>query len=86
MFNVLYKYWYNTSDSPANMFKINIWSYINIRFFKMKFTRNLVYFILSIKAFKVSAIKVFYKDWIFEDIYYYFLKFLCVLLLIVLII
>lgn len=85
MFNVLYKYWYNVSDSPSNIFKINIWSYVNIRFFKMKFSRNLVYFILSLKSLKVNQIKVFYKDWIFEDFYYFLFKFFFFLLIIVLI-
>jgi hypothetical protein len=84
MFGVLYKYWYNVSDSPSNIFKINVWSYINIRFFKMKFSRNLVYFILSLKSFKINQIKVFYKDWIFEDFFYYLIKFISLLILFIL--
>lgn len=75
MFNNLYKYWYNLTDTPAILFKINIWSYINIRYFKFKFTRVLTYFTLGLKSLKVNEIKIIHKDWIFENFYGNYVKY-----------
>jgi hypothetical protein len=69
LFHNLYKYWSNLKDTPSILYKINIWSYINIRYFKFKFTRVLTYFTLGLKSLKVNEIKIIHKDWIFENFY-----------------
>ena len=75
MFNNLYKYWYNLTDTPSILFKLNIWTYINIRYFKFKFTRILTYFTLGLKSLKVNEIKIIHKDWIFENFYGNYIKY-----------
>lgn len=86
MFNNLYKYWYNLTDTPSILFKINIWTYINIRYFKFKFTRVLTYFTLGLKSLKVNEIKILHKDWIFENFYgnyvkyFVFISLICILI------
>lgn len=75
MFNNLYKYWFNVTDTPSVLFKINIWSYVNIRYFKFKFTRILTYFTLGLKSLKINEIKILHKDWIFENFYGNFIKY-----------
>ena len=75
MFNTLYKYWYNLTDTPSILFKLNIWTYINIRYFKFKFTRVLTYFTLGLKSLKVNEIKIIHKDWIFENFYGNYIKY-----------
>jgi hypothetical protein len=75
LFNNLYKYWYNLTDTPSVIFKINIWTYINIRYFKFKFTRILTYFTLGLKSLKVNEIKILHKDWIFENFYGNYIKY-----------
>lgn len=86
MFNNLYKYWYNLTDTPSVIFKLNIWTYINIRFFKFKFTRVLTYFTLGLKSLKINEIKILHKDWIFENFYgnyvkyFVFIALICILI------
>jgi len=75
LFNNLYKYWYNLTDTPSVIFKLNIWTYINIRYFKFKFTRVLTYFTLGLKSLKVNEIKILHKDWIFENFYGNYVKY-----------
>lgn len=75
MFNNLYKYWFNVTDTPSILFKINIWTYVNIRYFKFKFTRILTYFTLGLKSLKVNEIKILHKDWIFENFYGNYIKY-----------
>lgn len=65
----MYKYWFNVTDTPSIIYKINIWTYINIRYFKFKFTRILTYFTLGLKSLKINEIKILHKDWIFENFY-----------------
>lgn len=86
MFQNLYKYWYNVTDTPSILMKLNIWSYINIRFFKFKFSRILTYFTLGLKSLKLNEIRVIYKDWIFENFYNRFLKYFLFLIVICIII
>lgn len=75
MFNNLYKYWYNVTDTPHIISKINLWTYVNIRYFKFKFTRVLVYFTLGLKSLKINEIKILHKDWTFENFYGNLLKY-----------
>ena len=48
----------------------------------MKFTRILTYFTLSLKSLKVNEIRVFYKDWIFENFYSRFFKYFIIIMVI----
>ena len=85
MFSNLYKYWYNVTDTPSVLFKINIWTYVNIRYFKLKFSRTLIYFTVGLKSLKLNEIKLFYKDWIFENFFENFFKYFVIIILLMLI-
>lgn len=78
MFGIIYKYWTNLNDTPSILFKLNIWTYVNIRFFKFKFSRNVLYFIQGLNGLKLNNIMYIYKDWIFEDFYFKFFKYFIV--------
>jgi hypothetical protein len=84
MFSVIYKYWTNLNDTPSILFKINVWTYVNIRFFKFKFSRNVLYFIQGLNGLKINNIMYLYKDWIFEDFYFKFFKYFVVVVTILL--
>lgn len=86
MFNTLYRYWSNVNDSPSILFKLNLWTYVNIRFFKFRFSRNILYFIQGLNGMRLNSITYFYKDWIFEDFYYRFAKYFFILIIILLVI
>lgn len=86
MFNVIFKYWTNLNDTPSTLFKLNLWTYINIRFFKLKYSRNILYFIQNLNGFKMNNIIYLYKDWIFEDFYFRFFKYFVIIILILFII
>jgi len=75
LFNSIYKFWYNLTDTPSILFKLNIWTYVNIRYFKFKYTRVLTYFTLGLKSLKVNEIKIIHKDWIFENFYGNYIKY-----------
>lgn len=85
MFNVLYKYFTNCTDTPSVLFKLNIWSFINIRFFKFKFTRNILYFIQNLNGLRLNSILYFYKDWVFEDLFFKLFKYIFVFIILFLI-
>ena len=57
------------------MAKINLWSFVNIRVFKFKFSRVLYFFILACEQAKIKSFKVLFKDWIFEEYYYVLLRY-----------
>lgn len=80
MFNVIFKYWTNLNDTPSILFKLNLWTFVNIRFFKLKYSRNILYFIQTLNGFKMNNIIYFYKDWIFEDFYFKFFKYFLVMI------
>lgn len=69
MFRWLFLYWYNNTDVPSITAKVNLWSYINIRFFKVKVSASIVYYINSIKHINFREIKAFYKNISFEFFY-----------------
>lgn len=69
MFKWLFLYWYNTTDSPSNVIKYNIWTYTNLRYFRNKTSSYILYFILSLNNLKFKKIKVFYKVLSFEYFY-----------------
>lgn len=67
MFRWLHKYYVNMVDKPSILFKLNIWTNVNIRYFKFKFLKTLFLFISNFDFFSIKFIKVLYKDWIFEN-------------------
>ena len=69
MFKHIFIYWSNVVDSPAILFKVNLWAYVNIRTFKLKLSNVLTYFILGLRNLKQKEIKVLYKDLTFESLY-----------------
>jgi hypothetical protein len=82
MFNVLFKYWTNLNDTTSVLFNINMWTFINIRYFKFKFSRNILYFVQNINGFKMNSIVYFYKDWVFEDFFFKFVKYFVIFIFI----
>jgi hypothetical protein len=47
----------------------------------MKFTRTLVYFTTGLNSLKLNEIKLFYKDWIFENFYETFFKYFIIIIM-----
>lgn len=83
MFKWLFYYWFNPTDTPAIISRLNLWAYINIRIFKMKATSTVVYYILGLNNLYLKKLKIFYKNISFELFYlklmYYFVFLLVVL-------
>jgi len=83
MFKWLFYYWFNPTDTPAILSRINLWAYINIRIFKMKATNIMVYYILGLNNLYMKKLKIFYKNISFELLYiklmYYIILFFVVL-------
>ena len=77
MFKWLFYYWYNVTDTPSIISKVNVWSFINIRTFKTKISSTIVYFILSLNNIKFKKLKIFYKNINFD---YFYIKIIIVLI------
>jgi len=71
MFKWLFSYWINPTDTPYIMSKINVWSFINIRTFKVKISSIITYMILGLNNLKFKYIQIYYKNISFEYIYIY---------------
>ena len=69
MFKWLFYYWLNPTDTPYIESKLNLWSYINIRIFKIKITNQLMYYILSLNNLYIKQLKIFYKNLPFSLFY-----------------
>lgn len=69
MFRWLFLYWYNCTDTPSSLAKINLWSYINIRIFKARVSSALAYYILGLNNLELKKLKIFYKNSYFDYIY-----------------
>ena len=76
MFKHIFKYWYNVTDTPFIISKVNLWSYVNVRLFKFKLSNTLTYFILAINNLKQKEIKVLYKDFTFESLFNFLFAYL----------
>lgn len=85
MFKWLFYYWYNPTDTPYIVSKINLWSYINIRLFKIKLSNMITYFILGLNNLKIKRLKIFYKNLSYEIIYERLIYLIFLLLLLFLI-
>jgi hypothetical protein len=70
MFKWLFYHWYSSTDLPSINFKINVWSYVNIKIFKMKMQNQIVYFILGLNNLYLKELKIFYKNSSFEIFFY----------------
>ncbi len=69
MFKWLFLYWYNCTDTPSAISKVNLWSFINIRLFKAKISNSLAYFILGLNNLELKKLKIFYKNNYFDYLY-----------------
>lgn len=69
MFKWLFQYWYLSTDNPSHLFKSNLWFYINLRLLKVKLSNTIVYFILVLNNLTLKNLKIFYKTYLFENIY-----------------
>lgn len=83
MFKWLFYYWFNPTDTPSIISKINLWSYVNIRIFKIKATNTMVYYILGLNNLYLKKLKIFYKNLSFDLLY---LKLIYVILYLILVI
>lgn len=70
MFKWLFYQWYNLTDLPSINSKINIWSYVNLRIFKMKMQNQISYFILGLNNLYLKELKIFYKNSSFEIFFF----------------
>lgn len=71
MFKWLFAYWLNPTDTPYILSKLNMWSFVNIRTFKVKISNMITYMILSLNNLKFKYIAIYYKNLSFEYIYIY---------------
>lgn len=69
MFKWLFYYWFNPTDTPSIISKINLWAYVNIRIFKIKATNTMVYYILGLNNLYLKKLKIFYKNLSFDLLY-----------------
>ena len=86
MFNFIFNN-LNTISKPSLLFKINLWCFTNVSFFKNKFTNNILYFIEHFSNLKLKSIKLYYDFSDFEYFYNFFIKniFFIILLLCIII-
>ena len=70
MFKWVFSYYTNNNDTPSVIFKINLWSYINVRLFKLKYSQTLNYFIFLLENLQQKIIKIFHKSFYFENFFY----------------
>ena len=80
MFKWLFYYWLNPTDTPSIESKLNLWSYINIRIFKIKVTSQIVYYILGLNNLYMKKLKIFYKNLSFELFYIKLLNYMIILI------
>jgi hypothetical protein len=73
MFRWLFLYWYNSTDTPSILARFNLWSYINIKFFKTKVSTTIIYFISNLNNLSFKKLKIFYKTISYD---YFYIKFL----------
>lgn len=66
-------------DKPSTLFPLNLYSYINLRYYKFKYLRNIYIFISTMDFLKVKFISVMYRDWLFENFFTKSLVYLIVL-------
>jgi len=83
MFKWLFIYWYNVIDSPSNQISLNLWTYVNLRYFKTKVSSYILYFILSLNNLKFKKLKIFYKVLSFEYFYLRLVNFIIYILIII---
>nr|NP_149406.1 ymf70 [Tetrahymena thermophila]8B6H_ES Chain ES, Ymf70 [Tetrahymena thermophila SB210]8B6H_Es Chain Es, Ymf70 [Tetrahymena thermophila SB210]8BQS_ES Chain ES, Ymf70 [Tetrahymena thermophila SB210]8BQS_Es Chain Es, Ymf70 [Tetrahymena thermophila SB210]8GYM_Y0 Chain Y0, Ymf70 [Tetrahymena thermophila SB210]8GYM_y0 Chain y0, Ymf70 [Tetrahymena thermophila SB210]8GZU_0G Chain 0G, Ymf70 [Tetrahymena thermophila SB210]8GZU_51 Chain 51, Ymf70 [Tetrahymena thermophila SB210]8GZU_Y0 Chain Y0, Ym len=69
MFRWLFLYWYNSTDTPSAIAKVNLWSYINLRLFKARLSSSIAYYILGLNNLELKKLKIFYKNTYFDYIY-----------------
>lgn len=83
MFKWLFYYWLNPTDTPSIESKLNLWSYLNIRIFKIKVTNQIVYYILGLNNLYLKKLKIFYKNITFELFYLKLLSYLVILIFLI---
>lgn len=81
MFNWLHTYYFNLIDTPTNLFKLNLWAYINIRLFKTKITQILIFFITGLITLQQKKIKIWHKNFNFDSFLYIYVTFSILIIL-----
>jgi hypothetical protein len=85
MFKWLFYYWFNPTDSPSIISKLNLWTYINIRIFKMKASSAVIYYILGLNNLYLKKLKIFYKNITFEFFYLKLLSYIIIIIILLII-
>lgn len=70
LFRWLFYYWFNVTDKSSVISRLNLWAFINLRLFKVKINNFIVFFILGLNNLKIKELKILYKDWSFEILYF----------------
>jgi len=83
MFKWLFYYWFNPTDTPSIISRVNLWSYVNIRIFKIKATNTMVYYILGLNNLYLKKLKIFYKNLSFDLLYLKLLYFIVYIIIII---
>jgi len=78
LFNFIY-YNTNTVSKPSILFKVNLWFFVNVQYFKNKFSNSIVFFIENMSNLKIKSIKIYFEISDFEMFYFSFLKYLALL-------
>lgn len=74
MFSNIYNIWNYYTDSNYVLSKINLFFYINIKYFKVKNLNFISFFINSLYSLKLKNIKIYKNSFKFESLYFIFLK------------
>lgn len=82
----MFYYWYNLTDTPAILSRINIFFYINTRIFKIKLNNYISYIVVTLSGFKIKNIKTFFNVLDFEYIYFKFFIFFSIFFLLFLLV
>lgn len=74
MFSNIYNIWNHYTDSNYILSKINLFYYINIKYFKVKNISFISFFINSLYSLKIKNVKIYKNSFKFETLYFIFLK------------
>ncbi len=74
MFSNIYNIWNYYTESNYILSKLNLFYYINIKYFKVKNLSFISFFINSLYSLKLKYIRIYKNSFKFETLYFIFLK------------
>ncbi len=63
-------FFYNSTDNPSIINKLNIWSFLNLKSFKIKMQNYIIFYINSFNGFYLKNLKIFFKSFSFEFFFF----------------